>query len=54
MVTYEYKVTAFDEVVEKIADGVDGEEIEDKLLCAPEMTFTMNNKDVVFAVNTAM
>ena len=51
---HEYKVTAFDEVVEKIVDGLDGEEIEDKLLCAPEMTFTLNNKDVVCAVNTAM
>ena len=51
---HEYKVTSFDEVVEKIADGLNGEEIEDKLLCAPEMTFTMNHKDVICAVNTAM
>ena len=38
--------------MKKIADGQAGEEIEDKLLCAPVMVFTINYKDIVCAVST--
>lgn len=50
----EYRVTAFDDIVKKITDGQDGEDIGEKMLCAPVMTFTINSKDIVSAVSTAV
>ena len=50
----EYRVTAFDDIVKNITDGQTGEDVGDKLLSAPVMTFTINRKDIVCAVGTVV
>ena len=50
----EYRVTAFDDMVKIMTNGQIDEDIEDKLLCAPVMTFTINKKDIVCAVSTVV
>ena len=47
----EHKVTAFDEIVKEISNGQMGDDIEEKLLSAPVMIFTVNNRDIVCAVS---
>lgn len=50
----EYRVTAFDDMLKNMTDGQIDEDIGDKLLRAPVMTFTINKKDIVCAVSTVV
>ena len=50
---YEYKVTAFNEIVNAITSHVaEGNDIAEKMLCAPTMTFTISKKDIVSSVSS--
>ncbi len=46
----EYKATAFNEVVDDIVRGIDGEDVEEKLICAPVMKFTITSRDTISSV----
>ncbi len=47
----EHKATAFTEVVQRIIQGVDaGSDVEEKMLSAPLMNFTISTKDTVSSV----
>ena len=50
----EYRVTAFDDMLKNMIGGQIEEDIEDKLLRAPVMVFTINKKDIVCAVSTVV
>ncbi len=46
----EYKTTAFNEVVDDIVRGVEGDDVEEKLLCALVMKFTITSRDTISSV----
>ena len=49
----EYKVTTFSEIVNTIISHVaEGNDIAEKLLCAPTMTFTISKKEIVSSISS--
>ena len=46
----EYRVTAFSDIVEEITEGIDGEDLAEKLLLAPTMVYTISRKDIVLSI----
>ncbi len=46
----EHMATAFNDVVDDIIRSVEGENVEEKMLCAPAMKFTLTTRDTVSSV----
>lgn len=46
-----YTVTAFQNVIEDVIQGQEGEDVTEKLISAPPLTFTITKKDILVAVS---